>query len=231
MVLKATAGTRTQQYVVLQGRVAPVSDFVAKLLLGSRDLVGLGQDGKAHGRQRRRVRARRGVRAGERLAHRASRSPSTPRAPESGSRNTVCNVLREVARQDGTTTLSTWAGTGFPATLPTGSTSAYVTPGSGQLFRQFKGSADQGRPPLPGHRHRPALRDAVQRRQRRGRRRASASPARRSSRRRPSRRPSRRRTSLGYKDVDPAPVPAAWSAFLPTGPRLSTGGGRQPQGS
>lgn len=36
---------------------------------------------------------------------------------------------------------------------------------------------------------------------------------------------------LGYKDVDPRPVPAAWSAFLPTGPRLSTAAARQPQGS
>ena len=38
-------------------------------------------------------------------------------------------------------------------------------------------------------------------------------------------------TRLGYADVDPAPVPAAWSAFLPTGPRLSTAAARQPQGS
>jgi hypothetical protein len=36
---------------------------------------------------------------------------------------------------------------------------------------------------------------------------------------------------LGYKDVDPAPIPAAWSEFLPTGPRLSTAAARQPQGS
>lgn len=36
---------------------------------------------------------------------------------------------------------------------------------------------------------------------------------------------------LGYKDVAPAPIPAAWSAFLPTGPRLSTGAAGQPQGS
>ena len=38
-------------------------------------------------------------------------------------------------------------------------------------------------------------------------------------------------TRLGYADVDPAPIPAAWSAFLPTGPRLSTAAARQPQGS
>ncbi|MFJ6946082.1 type VII secretion protein EccB, partial [Streptomyces wuyuanensis] len=36
---------------------------------------------------------------------------------------------------------------------------------------------------------------------------------------------------LGYKDVEPVPVPASWSTFLPTGPRLSTGAASQPQGS
>ena len=38
-------------------------------------------------------------------------------------------------------------------------------------------------------------------------------------------------TRLGYKEADPAPIPASWSAFLPTGPRLSTAAARQPQGS
>lgn len=68
MVLSAVSGTRTQQYVVLKGRVAPVSDFVAKLLLSSRDLVGLDQDGKAQDVSAG-VRARRGVRTGEEVAH------------------------------------------------------------------------------------------------------------------------------------------------------------------
>ena len=38
-------------------------------------------------------------------------------------------------------------------------------------------------------------------------------------------------TRLGYAGVNPAPIPAAWSKFLPTGPRLSTAAARQPQGS
>lgn len=38
-------------------------------------------------------------------------------------------------------------------------------------------------------------------------------------------------TSLGYSDVDPAPIPVSWSSFLSTGPRLSTSAARQPQGS
>ncbi|MFG2562524.1 type VII secretion protein EccB [Streptomyces sp. NPDC048496] len=229
MVLAATSGTRTQQYVVLPGRVAPVSDFVAKLLLSSRALVKLGQDGKA-----------KPVSAGAFVPGEAFKqdmdwptsAPTPVNSASTGteSRNTVCNVLRDVSAKNGATTLSTWAGTGFPVTLPTGSSSAYVTPGSGQLFRQFKGSsADSG--PLflvtdTGLRY--AMQsngDSAQDDSGIG---ESGSKEEKEQRLQEAQQAQNR---LGYKDVDPAPVPAAWSTFLPTGPRLSTGAARQPQGS
>ncbi|MGV9316884.1 type VII secretion protein EccB, partial [Streptomyces sp. NPDC003691] len=49
MILQATDGTEEQHYVVLEGRVAPITDFMAKLLLNSsdRELIGLGQNGRA----------------------------------------------------------------------------------------------------------------------------------------------------------------------------------------
>ncbi|NUT27961.1 MAG: type VII secretion protein EccB, partial [Streptomyces sp.] len=140
MVLEAPSGTRMQKYVVLQGRVAPVSDFMAKLLLSSKDLITLGQTGALR-------------------LNPGTFTPGTPFGAEKtwpqqqpklvnsastneGSRNTVCNVLRDVDEDNqGATTLSTWAGKDFPAPLPTGSSSAYVTPGSGQFFRQFTGSS------------------------------------------------------------------------------------------
>ncbi|MEV8454233.1 type VII secretion protein EccB [Streptomyces sp. NPDC052095] len=229
MVLAATSGTRTQRYVVLPGRVAPVSDFVAKLLLSSRDLVTLGQDGRA-----RPVSAAAFV-PGEAFGQNMDWPKSEPKPVNSastaaGSRDTVCNVLRGVDTKNGATTLSTWAGTGFPATLPTGSSSAYVTPGSGQLFRQFKGSsADSG--PLflvtdTGLRY--AMQsngDSVQDDSGIG---ESGTKEERAQRQQEAR---QAQNQLGYKDVVPAPVPAAWSSFLPTGPRLSTGAARQPQGS
>ncbi|MFH8475270.1 type VII secretion protein EccB [Streptomyces sp. NPDC018000] len=229
MVLAAPSGTRTQQYVVLPGRVAPVSDFVAKLLLSSSALVNLGQDGKV-----------KHVSAGafepgeafgqERDWPTSELTPVNSASTAKGSRNTVCNVLRDVAAKDGTTTLSTWAGTSFPATLPTGSSSAYVTPGSGQLFRQFKGSsADSG--PLflvtdTGLRY--AMQsngDSAQDDSGIG---ESGTKKEREQRQQEA---QQAQNHLGYKDVDPAPIPAAWSTFLPTGPRLSTGAARQPQGS
>ncbi|MFE4453409.1 type VII secretion protein EccB [Streptomyces sp. NPDC056796] len=229
MVLAATSGTRTQQYVVLPGRVAPVSDFVARLLLSSRALVGLGQDGKA-----------KSVSAGafepgaafgeERDWPTSGPDPVNSADTAGGSRNTVCNVLRGVSGKDGTATLSTWAGTGFPATLPTGSSSAYVTPGSGQLFRQFKGASPDSGPLFlvtdTGLRY--AMQsngDSVQDDA------GIGESGTKKEREQAQQEAQQAQNRLGYKDVDPAPVPAAWSTFLPTGPRLSTGAARQPQGS
>lgn len=229
MVLAATAGTRTQQYVVLRGRVAPVSDFVAKLLLNSRALVNLNPDGKV-----KHVSAG-SFEPGEAFGQEWDWPESEPvpvnsASTTSGSRNTVCNVLRGVSDKDGAATLSTWAGTSFPATLPTGSSSAYVTPGSGQLFRQFKASSPESGPLFlvtdTGLRY--AMQsngDAGQDDSGIG---ESGTKEEREQRQQEA---QQAQSQLGYKDVDPAPVPAAWSAFLPTGPRLSTGAARQPQGS
>ncbi|MFJ9061385.1 type VII secretion protein EccB [Streptomyces sp. NPDC102409] len=229
MVLAATAGTRTQQYVVLPGRVAPVSDFVAKLLLNSRALVNLNPDGKV-----KHVSAG-AFEPGEAFGQEWDWPTSVPEpvnsaSTTSGSRNTVCNVLRDVADKDGATTLSTWVGKSFPATLPTGSSSAYVTPGSGQLFRQFKGSSPESGPLFlvtdTGLRY--AMQsngDSVQGDSGIG---ESGTKEEREQRQQEA---QQAQNQLGYKDVAPAAVPAAWSAFLPTGPRLSTGAARQPQGS
>ncbi|MFJ9635869.1 type VII secretion protein EccB [Streptomyces sp. NPDC101178] len=229
MVLAATAGTRTQQYVVLPGRVAPVSDFIAKLLLSSRDLDKLDQAGQekpvgasafspgpAFGAER------------DWPVH----EPKPVNSPDAtkGSRNTVCNVLRDVDADNGATTLSTWVGANFPATLPTGSSSAYVTPGSGEFFRQFQGSkTDVGFLFLVTD---TGLRYAMQSNSDSGQDGSgigeSGSEEERQQRRQEA---QQAQNLLGYKDVDPTPVPAAWSTFLPTGPRLSTGAASQPQGS
>ncbi|MEU5169536.1 type VII secretion protein EccB [Streptomyces mutomycini] len=229
MILAATAGTRTQQYVVLPGRVAPVSDFVAKLLLASRPLVKLNQGGEAKNVSAGAFKP--GAAFGQERDWPTSRPATVNSASTaSGSRNTVCNVLRGVSDKTGASTLSTWAGTGFPATLPTGSSSAYVTPGSGQLFRQFKGASPQSGPLFlvtdTGLRY--AMQsngDSVQDDS------GIGESGSKKEREQAQQEAQQAQIQLGYKDVDPAPVPAAWSTFLPTGPRLSTGAARQPQGS
>lgn len=146
------------------------------------------------------------------------------------SRNTVCNVLREVDGDNGATTLSTWAGTDFPATLPTGSSSGYVTPGSGQLFRQFKGSTtDSGFVFLVTD---TGLRYAMQSNGDNATDDSGIGSSGSDEEKQTEQQEAQQAQSrLGYKDVAPAPIPAAWSAFLPTGPRLSTGAAGQPQGS
>ncbi|MDQ0845447.1 type VII secretion protein EccB [Streptomyces sp. V1I6] len=229
MVLTATDGTRNQQYVVLPGRVAPVSDLIAKLLLNSKDLIGLGQAGKAKSVSAAAFQPGRAFGQDKKWPQPAPEAVNSASTAE-GSRNTVCNVLRKVDEDNGTTTLSTWAGTSFPATLPTGASSAYVTPGSGQLFRQFKGSTtssgflflvtDTGlRYAMQSNGDTVADDSGIG---------SSGSEEEKQKRLQEAQQAQSR---LGYKDVQPLPVPAAWSSFLPTGPRLSTGAARQPQGS
>ncbi|MFE3329065.1 type VII secretion protein EccB [Streptomyces sp. NPDC059176] len=227
-VLTATDGTKDQNYVVLQGRVAPVSDFMAKLLLNSRELVRLGQAGRAKPVSAATFRPGRPFGQDKKWPTHSPTPVNTP-TTEDGSRNTVCNVLRTVGEK-GSTTLSTWAGTDFPATLPTGSSSAYVTPGSGQLFRQFKGSrTDTGFLFLVTD---TGLRYAMQSNGDSATDDSgigtSGSAKDKEARQQEAQQAQNR---LGYKGVDPAAIPAAWSTFLPTGPRLSTGAARQPQGS
>ncbi|MFD3356492.1 type VII secretion protein EccB [Streptomyces fradiae] len=229
MVLTAPDGTRTQSYVVLPGRVAPVSDFTAKLLLSSRELIDLGQDGKATSVHAGTFRPSEAFGADRKWPKDAPKPVNSAGTGE-GSPNTVCSVLREVDKDSGSTTLSTWVGKDFPAPLPTGSSSAYVTPGTGLLFRQFTGSrTDAGFQFLVTD---TGLRYAMQSN---GDNAAddsgigtSGSAEERKARLLEAQQAQNR---LGYKDVDPQPVPAAWSAFLPTGPRLSTAAARQPQGS
>jgi type VII secretion protein EccB len=233
MVLEAVSGTRTQTYVVLPGRVAPVSDFTAKLLLSSRDLLTLGQDGRARAVNPSAFTPSEAFGGEKDWPEQRPEPVNSPSAGES-SRNTVCSVLRDVDDADGSTTLSTWAGDDFPATLPSGSSSAYVTPGSGQFFRQFTGSktdsgffflvTDTGLRYGMQSNGDSATDDA-------GIGSSGSAKERRKAREAAIQEAQQAQNRLGYKDVTPAPIPAAWSAFLPTGPRLSTGAAKQPQGS
>ncbi|MFF2999380.1 type VII secretion protein EccB [Streptomyces sp. NPDC057950] len=227
MLLKAPNGDRDQYYVVEPGKVVPVSDFTEKLLLSSPALGRLDQTDALDVRisdftpDSRQFAADRDW---------PTESPSTVNEAGTGqgSRNTVCNVLRGVDKDKGTTTLSTWAGTDFPAPLPTGSTSAYVTPGSGQLYRQFQGEetkaggvflvTDTG------------LRYAMQSNDDSTTDDAGIGTTAK-DRKQLEQEAELAQISLGYSGVDPAPIPVAWSSFLSTGPRLSTSAARQPQGS
>ncbi|MFF3982596.1 type VII secretion protein EccB [Streptomyces sp. NPDC001828] len=228
VVLRAVNGAGTQYYLVRRGRVSPVSDFTAKLLLTSRRLGAVMKTGQATATNASLFRPE----ATEFPDH-ANWPRRMPVAVNDagttgGSRNTLCNVLRDVDEDSGAVTLSTWAGTDFPRPLPTGSSSAYVTPGSGQLFRQIQGSGtraggvflvtDTGLRYAMQSNGDSAEGDA-----------GTGLTARQRERLDQEARPAQ--TRLGYAKSEPAPIPVSWSRFLPLGPRLSTGAARRPQGS
>ncbi|MQY39244.1 hypothetical protein SRB17_72660 [Streptomyces sp. RB17] len=225
-VIKAYDGHALRYYVVLQGKVARVSEFTATLLLNSGQLVNVGQAGEAQ-------QVSPGAVADSTTFEGDKNWPTyEPRTVNDGSsatsgRNTVCNVLRSVGAK-GSTTLSTWVGTDFPAQLPTGSSSGYVTPGSGQLYRQFQGTetsvggvflvTDTG------------LRYALQSNSDSDSNNEGIGTS--ANKRKEELQEARiAQTHLGYEKVTPTPVPMEWSTFLPTGPRLSEAAARQPQGS
>lgn len=228
MVLKASDGAGIQNYVVLPGRIAPVSDFTAKLLLSSSDLVKVGQDGQARDLS---IGAftpdSKGFAAEYKWPSQEPRATNEASA-DAGSRNTICNVLRKVDGNDGDATLSTWAGTDFPATLPTGSSSAYVTAGSGLLYRQFTGSETKAGAVFLATDT--GLRYAMQSNSDSATDDAGIGTTAK-QRKQQQEEAKQAQSRLGYANTDVTPVPAPWSKFLPTGPRLSTSAARQPQGS
>ncbi|WP_326657530.1 type VII secretion protein EccB [Streptomyces sp. NBC_00385] len=229
-VLRTRNGEGTAYYVVLDGEVRPVSEFTAWLIVNSPQTAPLDLAGEARPAGLQDFVPGSEPFAGQAAhwpAHRAVRVNATDAG--AAGRDTVCNVLR---RTDGTgrTTLSTWAGTAFPASVGAGGTSTYVTPGSGLLYTQVRegqGSPDGSLFLVTDT----GLRYAVQANgdsdaERSG---IGTGGAQDGQEERPE--PSQAQIRLGYGKVTPVPVPIAWSEFLARGPRLDTNSARRPQGS
>ncbi|MGW0122708.1 type VII secretion protein EccB [Streptomyces sp. NPDC003327] len=229
MVLQAPTGSGPQNYVVLPGKVQPVSAFTAWLLINSPQTGVLDMDGRPGT-----VDASSFVPDGT-VFHAKARWPQRQSKPVNavggaGARDTVCNVLTGVDEQ-GRTTLSTWAGTAYPADITAGGTSTYVTPGSGLLYTQIQGNsrgASGGSLFLVTD---TGLRYAVQANGDSDAERSEigAGDQREETDGKPE--PSDAQKRLGYEKVMPVPVPLEWSEFLSKGPRLDTNSARQPQGS
>lgn len=222
MVLRAGTADGFEHYLVERERIVRISEFTARLILYSPDTTQLKQRNRAHDVEAQNITP---------VAH--AHSPTArhdwptrfSKQINRGSRDTLCSVLRDVDAKTGTTTQSTWAAKDYPRTIPDQSTSAYVTPGSGLLLRQFQGSntgtgniflmTDTG------------LRYAVQ---------SNTDSSSDAERRKPRKddggdEVNEAQIRLGYQSVKPSPVPMRWAQFLPTGPRLDTNSARQPQGS
>lgn len=219
-----------QQYVVTRDSVQRVSNFTARLLLDSPEATAnLDQHGKATGITPSAVQAE-----GDFDPHEDQRPTERTKlvnyaSPHHGARNTVCNVLRGVG-SNGRTTLSTWVGRNLPAPLPAGSSSAYVTPGSGQLFRQFQGNGTKSGGTFLATDN--GLRYALQSNtDSSGKDAGIGSGGRKKAAEDRQQQGRAAQTRLGYQSVTAAPVPYTWAQYLPTGPRLSSADARQPQGS
>ncbi|MFI8365455.1 type VII secretion protein EccB [Streptomyces sp. NPDC085612] len=238
MVLTAQTGSGTQHYVVLPGKVAPVSDFVAWLLISAPATDGLNMHGKAREIDLQSIAPDTTPFAADARWPRKKTERINQTAPTAGGqgdgsqhRDTVCNVLRSVDGQ-GNQTLSTWAGTGFPIDITASGTSAYVTPGSGLLYTQVQGKQTTAGGSLflvtdTG------LRYAVQANGDSDTAQSGIGAPDPSKGGGQAGRPeaSQAQVRLGYGGVTPALVPIAWSEFLSKGPRLDTNSARQPQGS
>ncbi|MBD0711041.1 MULTISPECIES: type VII secretion protein EccB [unclassified Streptomyces] len=229
MVLLAQTGSGPQHYVVLPGKVQPVTPFTAWLLINAPQTGLLDMDGRPttvdassfdpdptpfHAEVR-----------WPRL-----KSTQVNAATGAGARDTVCSVLTHVGEK-GETTLTTWAGTRYPADITAGGTSTYVTPGTGLLYTQIQGAGQKAPDGSLFLVTDTGLRYAVQAN---GDSDSAHSEIGAGDKEKPTDgrpEPSDAQKRLGYEKVTPALVPIAWSEFLSKGPRLDTNSARQPQGS
>ncbi|MFE7586283.1 type VII secretion protein EccB [Streptomyces gardneri] len=231
MVLQARTGSGPQDYVVLPGRVQPVSAFTAWLLINSPETGVLDMDG-----ERTTVDASSFVpdpkvfNGNVRWPQKQSKQVNSTTGE--GARDTLCSVLTDVDEKGGTT-LTTWAGPKYPAEITAGGTSTYVTPGSGLLYTQVQGQVQQ-KAPEGGSLFLvtdTGLRYAVQANGDSDSARSEIGTGGQEKQADGRPEPSEAQKRLGYEKVVPVLVPIEWSEFLSKGPRLDTNSARQPQGS
>ncbi|MGP3981231.1 type VII secretion protein EccB [Streptomyces sp. KR80] len=217
-------------YVVLEDRVAQVSDFVAKLLLEgpvgrvayqgrNPEVIPLGAASVVADDEPYLAELRPGVKVPW------PTEVTQPANTEDTGNQVVCSVYHGGNREGapGVATeyrdMSTWVGKDYPAPIAGGASSAYVTPGSGLLYRQVTGEAkDSGSLFLLTD---TGLRYSVQ---------ANNDSANSSGNAQND--VNQAQIRLGYQEISSYPlVPKEWSQLLSAGPSLNTGAARQPQGS
>lgn len=225
MVLRAPAGGTVQHYVVLDGRVAPVSDLVAQLLLmtqGANEMYP-GQRTEAVEVPAQSLKPDR-----ESFYARYGWPEDLPKpvndTADPDARNVACSVYHGRTSAGGTHRLSVWAGTRSPFPVVPGGTNTYVTPGSGLLFRRVDGTSATGATFL--------LTDTGLRYGIRNNRDSAAAKGKdheTKDEQTKDQQDGEAKVRLGYGGIQPVPVPAAWADFLNKGPTLDTAAASQPQ--
>ncbi|MFR9674639.1 type VII secretion protein EccB [Streptomyces sp. TR02-1] len=200
-VLKYTAAGTDYYYVVRQDRLQYTTPLVAKLFMGGsqlqqRDPVAITPLQAAS------------AGATEEQDSGGKRWPDDVLEPvnrdaqgvDDAARTVSCSIYTGDISGQGRPVLATWSGPEYPAKVVAGSARAYVSPGSGLLFREVSGRGGGGRKYL--------LTDS-------GLRYALAGEA---------------GARLGYEKAKVVRVPQNWSAMLPKGPTLSKDSASQEQG-
>ncbi|GGZ67289.1 type VII secretion protein EccB [Streptomyces bluensis] len=248
-VLKAKEPQGDHYYVVLKDEVASISPFVANLLKYSPqaklaypngDIDDIKADTstiiEANGGGSNKFYGDRGW--PQEIPQQANPAAVETDAP----RNTSCSVYSGKIGPDNKPQLSAWAGADYPKKVIADSLSAYVSSGSGLLFREVAGGAAGGGATYlltdTGLRYSlPTNNDSEAAAEGEGNGTGSSDPSDPSGSSDSS--PStdggasetdKARTRLGYEKVSqPAIVPKTWATFIPKGPTLDTGSAAQPQ--
>ncbi|WP_069811337.1 type VII secretion protein EccB [Streptomyces sp. TP-A0874] len=215
MVLTAATGDGPQHYVVLPGRIAPVSDLVARLLMSAPGAQAM-YPGEVPAPQ---PVAPQAVASGVRPFYGDRGWPDQiPVQANTGDRTVACGVYHGAKDAPERPELSLWAGSRRPLEAVDSGTGTYVTPGTGLLLR---------RPDTPGAKSGAnylltdsGLRYSIPV--------SGGSPDQDGG---AGGRVNENQVRLGYGDTKPVEVPAAWVDFLSKGPSLDTASARQPQGS
>lgn len=242
-VLKAKDAQGDQYYVVLQDEVAAITPFVANLLKSSpKATLAYGTDEiddvqadtsaiiAANDGQPDTFYADKGW--PQELPRQAN--PAATGTDEA--RTTSCSVYNGKIEAN-KPQLAAWAGANYPKKVIADSLSAYVSSGSGLLFREVAGGAAGGgatylltdtglRYSLPTNNDSAAGAEADGN----GSGSGSGSSDSSSSSDGGASETDKARTRLGYEKVsNPVIVPQTWATFIPKGPTLDTGSASQPQ--
>lgn len=232
MVLQTTQG-RVERYVVLDDSVQPISELVARLLLSSEEAMSIYPDSNPRELTvpQAAITPDPTVFAGN--YHWPKRIPTEANSASkaAGSRNVSCSVYRGSVDAQGRPNLSVWAGTSYPAQIVDGASSAYVTPGSGLLFKELTGKNTGGgslylvtdtglRYSVPSNNDTEAKNPVT-----------GSTSGGSDQQNSAQQQANQAQIRLGYANVTPLPAPRNWSGFLPKGPTLDTSSAAQPQGS
>ncbi|RAJ63559.1 type VII secretion protein EccB [Streptomyces sp. Amel2xB2] len=212
-VLKSDNAANPYYYVVMKKKVQRTSPLVAKLAMGG---AGLGQRKPVSVNELQVTRA--GADSTEATGGKGwpqdVLDPVNRAAEGIGStpRTVSCSVYTG-RMSGGTPKLAAWAGPDYPANIVDGAASAYVSSGSGLLYREFSGrGGGGGRFLLTDSGLRYALQNSGKGDESGGDKEKDA------------------QFRLGYEKAKIARVPQSWSALLPKGPSLDSTSASQEQG-